>query len=111
MKFLKARFNFPVSEDMKNKVLASISFLENSYALGIHVFMWSCPVSNKLVGMYIERHERQAGEYYREPYPMTIQIVAPEIPGIPHIIFPLSVNDKQELLSALRVELKNKWRL
>jgi len=101
------RLNIPASETHKAKTRECISFLQDAYLLGNFRLLWECPISRKFVGLTIERSQRPAGEYYREPYPMTLQILSPETPGLPQIIFPLTDSLKQELLSALQIELKN----
>jgi hypothetical protein len=98
--------NIPASLPNKVKITGCIAFLQDAFRLGNHTLFWECPISRKFVGLSIERSQRLAGEYYREPYPITLQIISPETPGLPNIIFPLTDSIKQELLSALQIELK-----
>jgi hypothetical protein len=100
------RLNIPTTLPNKVKITACIDFLQDAFRLGNHKLFWECPISRKFVGLSIERSQRPAGDYYREPYPISIQIISPETPGLPQIIFPLTDNLKQELLSALQIELK-----
>ena len=83
-------FSIPPSEENRKKLIACIDFLQDTYVLGNHTFIWVCPISMKFVGISIKRYERPAGDYYREPYPMTFQIISPEIPGLPNVIIPLT---------------------
>ena len=100
------RLNIPATEIHKAKIIECIAFLQDAFRLGNYKLLWECPISHKFVGLSIERLQRLAGEYYREPYPMSLQILSPETPGLPHIIFSLTDSLKQDLLSALQVELK-----
>lgn len=108
---LQLRMNVPKTEETKKKLTECIDFLQYSHRLGTCTLLWSCPISLKFVGFTIERHERPAGDYYREPYPITLQIISPEVPGLPQCVFPLTDSHKEELLSALEIELKSKWSL
>ena len=103
---LQLRLNIPVNAANKEKIKDCISFLQDSYELGTYKLFWECPISLKFVGIDFERRERPSGEYYREPYPMTLQIISPETAGFPQIVFPLTDMWKQELLSFLQLELK-----
>ena len=58
------------------------------------------------MGIDFERHPRPLGEYYREPYPITLQVISPEIPGLPSVRYPLTDTMKNDLLSYLQLELK-----
>ena len=100
------RLNIPATSSNKVKITGCIAFLQDAFRLGNNTLFWECPISRKFVGLSIERSQRPAGEYYREPYPITLQIISPETPGLPNIIFPLTDSLKQELLSALQIELK-----
>ena len=100
------RLNIPATSSNKVKITGCIAFLQDAFRLGNYTLFWECPISLKFVGLSIERSQRAAGEYYREPYPISIQIISPETPGLPHIIFPLTDSLKQDLLSALQIELK-----
>ena len=44
--------------------------------------------------------------YYREPYPLTITIIAPKIYSFPDITYPLTESDTNEIISALESELR-----
>jgi hypothetical protein len=100
------RLNIPATLPNKVNITECIDFLQDAFRLGNFRLLWECPISRKFVGLSLERSQRPAGEYYREPYPMTLQILSPETPGLPQITFPLTDILKQELLSALQIELK-----
>lgn len=88
------------SSDQKRNVMRS--FLLDSI-IGAFECKWVCPKTNMLVGLRLERRSRSAGDYYREPHPLFLTIIAPAITCFPTIAFPLTDQAKLDLLSALEV--------
>jgi hypothetical protein len=103
---LQIRLNIPATSTNKVKITECIAFLQDAYRLGNYKLFWECPISRKFVGISVERLQRPPGEYYREPHPMTLQVISPEVAGLPHIVSPLTQTQRDELLSALQIELK-----
>jgi len=102
------QFRIPPLEGNKIKLAALLDFLKNPYALGTHTFLWECPISKTLTGIRMVRSERN-GDYYREPYPLTMELLAPHVPSLPSIVCDLDSANLKELISSLMLELSKKW--
>ena len=103
---MKCKFIIPPLPGNKIRIQGSIDFLKDQNTIGQNEFLWECPYSRQHIGFFLERHERLAGMYYREPYPLTITIVAPKIYSFPDITYPLTQSDTKEIISALESELR-----
>jgi len=84
------------SSDQKRKAMRS--FLLDSI-VGAFECKWES--NQTIVGLRLERRSRKAGDYYREPHPLYITILAPALSYLPTIAYPLTDQSKQDLLSAL----------
>jgi hypothetical protein len=102
---MKCKFIIPPLPGNKVRIQGSIDFLKNQHLIGQHQFLWECPYSRQHVGFFLKRYERLPGIYYREPYPLTITIVAPKIYSFPDITYPLTESDTNEIISSLESEL------
>ncbi len=51
------------------------------------------------VGLRFTRSERPPGSYYRDPYPVTVQVLASRLPELPVVQLPVEVS---EFLAALQ---------
>ncbi len=77
-----------------------ITFL-SSQTLGSYDLIWAFdPVDEQpTVGLRFTRSERPPGAYYRDPYPVTVQVLASRLPELPVVQLPLDVT---EFLAALQ---------
>ncbi len=50
----------------------------------------------------IERKEREVGAYYRDPYPLILTVLCPDVLSFPRISYPVTESDVQSLISALQ---------
>ncbi len=72
-----------------------------SQVIGFYDLVWAFdPVDKQpTVGLRFQRSERPAGAYYRDPYPVTVQVLASRLPELPLVQLPVDVT---EFLAALQ---------
>jgi len=87
------------------KLEALYSFLLGT-SLGSHEVTWECPVSKGYSGFRITRAERKAGEYYREPYPLYIELMYPYFTSTPKLKVQMSPEDYFDFVGTIEKELK-----
>lgn len=93
-----------------------IQFLQ-SETIGIHELQWMCPISNQYSGIRVERmprnHEKTdvkgfaypaqpVRDYYREPYPIYLEILMDFISAAPRIRISMNQEDLLVLIHALQ---------
>lgn len=103
---MKCKFTLPGLVGARIKAQHAIDFLQDSQAMGPHECLWECPYSKQLVGFRLQRYDRLPGTYYREPYPLSITLIAPKIYSFPDVTYPLTQSDVKEIISALEAEVR-----
>ena len=106
---MKLSINIPQNAGNLSGIKGMLEFLEHDHCLGVSEFSWQCSISKQMVGLRVERTERSKEQYYREPYPLTLTIIAPKIVGFPEVTYPLTPDNAKDLISALSLELRKKW--
>ena len=94
-----ANFHIPNTPGNMIRLKETIDFLE--YRIGIHEFLWQCPISKEHVGISIEK---RTDGYYRDPSRITLKVVAPRIFSLPSVTY--EVDSPIQLISALKSELR-----
>ena len=91
-----------MTENIQNiqNIQQTIIFLNSSQKIGSHELLYP------LTGFRFKRSERTRGEYYREPYPLTLTLFFPNISNFPDVTYPLTQDNVKEIISALEAELR-----
>jgi len=74
---MEFKCKFPRTQTLCKKLEGAYSFLLGS-SLGSHDVLWECPITQVYSGFRLTRQVRKAGEYYREPYPLYLEILYPK---------------------------------
>jgi hypothetical protein len=85
------------SSDIKRKAMRH--FLQSN-TLGTFECKWESDQS--ILGLRLERRQRQLGDYYREPYPLYLSIICPSLSFFPKITYKVDKDAQDALFSALQ---------
>ena len=105
---MKFTCDFPRTRSMCIKLEGLYSFLLGS-SLGSHDLTWECPVSKGYSGFRITRTQRKAGDYYREPYPLYIELLYPHFTSTPKLQVQMSADDYLAFLLIIEKEIKEQY--
>jgi len=105
---MKFTCKFPRTRTVCTNLEKLYSFLISG-SLGSHELLWECPTSKVYCGIRLKREQRKPGDYYREPYPLYLEILYPDLDFSPTVSVQLTSDDYMDFVRMIEAEIKAQY--